>query len=151
MAKKPEPPKPTTWTIYKIAAKQTWVGTIEAVDQAEAIQKGRGVQDDGQQAACDPGSDDDPRCAAVARVLSKSGRGLGRASRKPPGRVAIDRIYQSIPPLILFSVRSYQEACEPAVIPTTNRRHHRRWLRRSANCCINPTGAGCAATPAITA
>ena len=40
MAKKPEPPpKPITWTIYKIAAKQTWIGTIEAVDEATAIEK----------------------------------------------------------------------------------------------------------------
>ena len=40
MAKKPEPPKPTTsWTVYKIAAKQTWIGTVEAPDEAEAIEK----------------------------------------------------------------------------------------------------------------
>jgi hypothetical protein len=30
MAKKPEPPKPTTWTIYKIAAKAVRLGTVEA-------------------------------------------------------------------------------------------------------------------------
>ena len=39
MAKAPEPPKPTTWTIYKIAAKQTWVGTVEAADADGAIEK----------------------------------------------------------------------------------------------------------------
>jgi hypothetical protein len=39
MAKKPEPPQPITWTIYKIAAKQTWAGTVEAVDEASAIEK----------------------------------------------------------------------------------------------------------------
>jgi hypothetical protein len=40
MAKKPEPPpQPTRWTIYKIAAKQTWVGTIEAPDEGTAIEK----------------------------------------------------------------------------------------------------------------
>jgi hypothetical protein len=39
MAKKPEPPQPTTWSIYKIAAKQVWLGTVEAVDEAEAIEK----------------------------------------------------------------------------------------------------------------
>ena len=39
MAKKPEPPKPTTWIIYKIAAKQTWLGSVEAADEHEAIQK----------------------------------------------------------------------------------------------------------------
>ena len=26
MAKKPESPKPTTWTIYKLAARQVWLG-----------------------------------------------------------------------------------------------------------------------------
>jgi len=40
MAKKPEPAKPTTWTIYKIAAKQIWLGTVEASDEREAIEKG---------------------------------------------------------------------------------------------------------------
>jgi hypothetical protein len=30
MAKKPEPPKPTTWTVYKIAAKRMGLGTVEA-------------------------------------------------------------------------------------------------------------------------
>jgi hypothetical protein len=39
MAKKPEPPKPTTWTIYMIAARQTWLGTVEAVDEVTAIEK----------------------------------------------------------------------------------------------------------------
>jgi hypothetical protein len=32
MAKKPEPPKPTTWTIYKLAAKAERLGTVEAPD-----------------------------------------------------------------------------------------------------------------------
>jgi hypothetical protein len=40
MAKKPEPPKPTTWTIYKIAAKAVRLGTVEAADEATAIEKG---------------------------------------------------------------------------------------------------------------
>jgi len=38
MAREPEPPKPTTWTIYKIAARQTWIGSVEATNQAEAIE-----------------------------------------------------------------------------------------------------------------
>jgi len=38
MAKKPEPP-PSRWTIYKLAAKQTWVGEVEAADEREAIEK----------------------------------------------------------------------------------------------------------------
>jgi hypothetical protein len=37
--KKPEPPKPTTWTIYKLAAKAVWLGTVEAPDEATAIEK----------------------------------------------------------------------------------------------------------------
>jgi hypothetical protein len=40
MAKKPEPPKPTRWTIYKIAAKAVWLGAVEAPDEAAAIEKG---------------------------------------------------------------------------------------------------------------
>jgi len=39
MAKKAEPPKPTTWTIYKIAAKAVRLGTVEAADEATAIEK----------------------------------------------------------------------------------------------------------------
>ena len=39
MAKKPEPPQPTTWTIYKIAAKAVRLGTVEAVDEATEIEK----------------------------------------------------------------------------------------------------------------
>jgi len=39
VAKAPETPKPIIWTIYKIAAKQTWVGTVEANDEAAAIEK----------------------------------------------------------------------------------------------------------------
>jgi hypothetical protein len=39
MAKKPEPPRPPTWTIYKIAAKAVRLGTVEAADEATAIGK----------------------------------------------------------------------------------------------------------------
>jgi len=39
MARKLEPPKPTTWTIYKIAARQTWIGSVETTNEAEAIEK----------------------------------------------------------------------------------------------------------------
>jgi hypothetical protein len=39
MAKKPEPPKPTTWTIYKLAAWQERLGTVEAPDEAAAIER----------------------------------------------------------------------------------------------------------------
>jgi hypothetical protein len=40
MAKKPEPPKPITWSIYKIAAKAVRLGTVEAPNEATAIEKG---------------------------------------------------------------------------------------------------------------
>jgi hypothetical protein len=39
MAKPPEPPQPTRWSIYKVAAKATWLGTVEAPDAATAIEK----------------------------------------------------------------------------------------------------------------
>jgi hypothetical protein len=39
MAKKPESPKPKTWTIYKTAAKVIWLGTVEASDRRSAIAK----------------------------------------------------------------------------------------------------------------
>jgi hypothetical protein len=41
MAKKSEPPaKPVTWSIYKVAAKAIWLGTVEAPDKDAAIEKG---------------------------------------------------------------------------------------------------------------
>jgi hypothetical protein len=40
MAKKPEPPKPASWTIYKIATKAERLGAVEAPDEATAIEKG---------------------------------------------------------------------------------------------------------------
>jgi hypothetical protein len=43
MAKKPDPSKPATWTIYKIAAKAVRLGTVEAADEATAIEKGAAV------------------------------------------------------------------------------------------------------------
>jgi len=40
MAKKLEPPPQLiAWSIYKIAPKQTWVGTVEAPDETTAIEK----------------------------------------------------------------------------------------------------------------
>jgi hypothetical protein len=38
MVKKPEPSKPTTWNIYKIANKAVWLGTVEAPDEATAME-----------------------------------------------------------------------------------------------------------------
>jgi hypothetical protein len=34
-----QPAQPIKWGIYKVAAKQTWVSEIEAIDEAEAIEK----------------------------------------------------------------------------------------------------------------
>jgi hypothetical protein len=39
VARKPTPPQLTTWTIYKVAAKQTRLGEVEAADEREAIEK----------------------------------------------------------------------------------------------------------------
>jgi hypothetical protein len=39
MAKKPEPPKPTSWNGYKVAAKAIWLGTVEAPDKQAAIER----------------------------------------------------------------------------------------------------------------
>jgi hypothetical protein len=39
MATKPEPTRPARWTIFKIAGKGVWLGTVEALDQAAAIEK----------------------------------------------------------------------------------------------------------------
>jgi len=34
----PEPPQ-TTWTIYKFASRLQWLGTVQATDKREAIEK----------------------------------------------------------------------------------------------------------------
>jgi hypothetical protein len=39
LAKKPEPPKPVRWGVYKIASKAVWLGAVEASDVANAIEK----------------------------------------------------------------------------------------------------------------
>lgn len=36
--RKPQPP-PTSWSIYKLAAKQTWLGFVEAATEAETVEK----------------------------------------------------------------------------------------------------------------
>jgi hypothetical protein len=40
VAKKPEPPALKTWTIYKVADKVVWLGTVEASNRRIAIEKG---------------------------------------------------------------------------------------------------------------
>jgi hypothetical protein len=40
MTKKPEPPKPTVWTVYKLANKAIRLGQVEAPDEPSAIKKG---------------------------------------------------------------------------------------------------------------
>jgi hypothetical protein len=39
LSRKPQPPQTPSWTIYKLAAKQTWLGEVEATDEREAIEK----------------------------------------------------------------------------------------------------------------
>jgi hypothetical protein len=39
MPKKPEPPKPISWTLYKIASKGSGLGEVGAPDEAAAIEK----------------------------------------------------------------------------------------------------------------
>jgi hypothetical protein len=39
MAKKPEPPKPLSWNVYKIASKAVWLGEVEAADEQAAVEK----------------------------------------------------------------------------------------------------------------
>jgi hypothetical protein len=50
MTKKPEPPEPIRWTIYKLAAKRLWLGTVETADGREAIEKA--AADRAWRAAC---------------------------------------------------------------------------------------------------
>jgi hypothetical protein len=39
MPKRPEPLKPMSWNVYKIAKKATWLGSIEAPDKQAAVEK----------------------------------------------------------------------------------------------------------------
>jgi hypothetical protein len=39
MAKKPEPPPPLIWKVYKIASKAVWLVDVEAPDEAAAMEK----------------------------------------------------------------------------------------------------------------
>ena len=39
MARKPEPPPPSSWDVYKVADKTVWLGRIEAPDKHAAIEK----------------------------------------------------------------------------------------------------------------
>jgi hypothetical protein len=39
MAKKPEPRKPISWDVYKIAKKAVWLGTVEAPDKQAAVER----------------------------------------------------------------------------------------------------------------
>jgi hypothetical protein len=64
MAKKPEPPTPVRWDIYRAAAKLRPLGTVEAADKAEANRESRGrIQGSGHQAH---------RSVAMTLILRKS-------------------------------------------------------------------------------
>jgi hypothetical protein len=41
MDKKPAPPKPVVWNVYKIASKAEWLGAVEALDEARRDGEGR--------------------------------------------------------------------------------------------------------------
>jgi hypothetical protein len=68
LAKRPETPlEPTRWTVYKIAAKQIRLGTVEPADEREAIQQGgRRVQTTGNEALCWCGDRDEAAITAAA-------------------------------------------------------------------------------------
>ena len=37
--REPEPPRKTTWAIYKFGARREWLGVVEAASADEAIEK----------------------------------------------------------------------------------------------------------------
>ena len=39
MVKKPEPPTPASWDVYKIAKKAVWLGAIDAPDKQTAVER----------------------------------------------------------------------------------------------------------------
>jgi hypothetical protein len=39
MARKPQPPPPSTCDVFKIASKALWLATIEATDERDAIER----------------------------------------------------------------------------------------------------------------
>jgi len=39
MPRKPEPPPPSTWDVFKIASKAVWLATVEATDERDAIER----------------------------------------------------------------------------------------------------------------
>ena len=39
MPRKPEPPPLSTWDVFRVAHKAIWLGTVEATDERDAIEK----------------------------------------------------------------------------------------------------------------
>jgi hypothetical protein len=39
MVKRPEPPQAARWNIYKFTGKAVWLGTVQAADEATAMEK----------------------------------------------------------------------------------------------------------------
>jgi hypothetical protein len=39
MPRKPEPPPPSTWDVFKIASKAVWLATVEATNERDAIER----------------------------------------------------------------------------------------------------------------
>jgi len=39
MLRKPEPPPPSTWDVFKIASKAVWLATVEATNERDLIER----------------------------------------------------------------------------------------------------------------
>ena len=39
MPRKPEPPPLSTWDVFRVAHRAIWLGTVEATDERDAIEK----------------------------------------------------------------------------------------------------------------
>jgi hypothetical protein len=39
MPRKPEPPPLSTWDVFRVAHKAIWLGTVEAADERDAIER----------------------------------------------------------------------------------------------------------------
>jgi hypothetical protein len=90
MAKKPEPPVPITWDVYRAAHKPKIVGSVQAVDADEAVQKAA-QEIQGRCLAPDSGA------AAMTLILRRRKCSLTRqGSRFPQHRYSANAIQMRI-------------------------------------------------------